>query len=203
VVLNKVDLISNDDLCAVKSSIRQISPGSRAIEALYAQVPMEPLLDNVHLRAEHVHTTASPGYAHTGGGHEHPFSTWSWTCDRPLALLKLRAAFEAIPNTVYRAKGIVYIEELPKYRVILQMVGKRSNLVDSGLWGSEPPRSEIVLIGSRDGFDSEKLKDLFESCVGSEDEAVSPLLRMMREIAGSRSCTPGEQFRAHTGSSKQ
>ena len=201
VVLNKVDLISSEDLNAVKNDIRKIARGSRVIDALYGQVPMDLLLDNVHRGAEHTHTNASPG--NFSQGHGHPFSTWSWTCDRPLSLPKLRAVFEALPDTVYRAKGIVYIEELPNYRIILQMVGKRSSLIDTGLWGSEPPRSEIVLIGSRDGFDTETLEDLFESCVGSEDEAVSPLLRMMRKIAESEGCTTGEQVRAHTVSSKQ
>lgn len=201
VVLNKVDLISNENLNAVKNDIRKIHPGSRVIEALYGQVPMELLLDNVHHAAQQTHTNASPG--NSGRGHVHPFSTWSWRCDRPLSLPRLRAVFEALPDTVYRAKGIVNIEELPNYRIILQMVGKRSNLVDSGLWDSEPACSEIVLIGSRDGFDSEKLEDLFESCVGSENETVSPLLRMMRKIEKSKSCTIGEQVRTHTVSSKQ
>ena len=200
VVLNKVDLISNENLNAVKNDIRKIHPGSRVIEALYGQVPMELLLDNVHHAAQQTHTNASLG--NSGRGHVHPFSTWSWRCDRPLSLPRLRAVFEALPDTVYRAKGIVNIEELPNYRIILQMVGKRSNLVDSGLWDSEPACSEIVLIGSRDGFDSEKLEDLFESCVGSENETVSPLLRMMRKIEKSKSCTIGEQVRTHTVSSK-
>ena len=205
VILNKVDLISNEDLNAVKNDIRKISAGSRVIEALYGQVPMALLLDSVHQGAEHTHThvhthtNASPG--DSGRGHGHPFSTWSWTCDRPLSLPKLRAAFEALPDTVYRAKGIVYIEELPNYRIILQMVGKRSSLIDAGLWGSEPARSEIVFIGSRDGFDSDKLEDLFESCVGSEDDTVSPLLRLTQKMAESKRCTTGEQVRAHTVSS--
>jgi G3E family GTPase len=203
VVLNKVDLVSNEDLCALKNDIRKISSGSRSIEALYAQLPMELLLDNVHRGAERVHANASPGHTHTGGAHRHPFSTWSWTCDRPLSLPKLRAVFEALPETVYRAKGIVHIEEMPTYRIVLQMVGKRSNLVDAGLWGTQSAHSEIVLIGARDSIDSDKLEDLFESCVASEDEAVSPLLRMMRKITGSEGCTAGVPGREDTVSSEQ
>ena len=202
VVLNKVDLVSNEDLNAVKNDIRTISPGSRAVEALYAQLPMELLLDNVHHGAKHTHTNASPEHTHTGGGHRHPFSTWSWTCDRPLSLPKLRAVFEALPDAVYRAKGIVHIEEMPNYRVVLQMVGKRSSLVDAGFWERESARSEIVLIGARDSIDSEKLEDLFESCVASEGDAASPLLQMMRKIAGPESYTTGEQVDVHAVSSK-
>jgi G3E family GTPase len=190
VVLNKVDLIGDKDLSVVKNDIREISPGSRVIEALYGQVPMGLLLDDVHRGVEHTHGNASPG--DSGRGHRHSFSTWNWTCDRPLSLPRLRAVFEALPDTVYRAKGIVNIEELPNYRIVLQLVGKRSSLTDTGLWGSEPARSEIVLIGARDGFDSEKLENLFETCVGSEDEAISPLLQMMRKISESKNGTTGD-----------
>ena len=59
---------------------------------------------------------------------------------------KLRAVLEALPDTVYRAKGIIYLEELPTYQIAMQMVGKRYDLSDTQPWGSVEPRSEIVLI---------------------------------------------------------
>jgi hypothetical protein len=62
------------------------------------------------------------------------------------------------PDTVCRAKGIVYLEELPTYRVVPQMVGKRSSLKDAGRRGSEPPRSAIVTISSRGLIDTDKLQ---------------------------------------------
>ena len=71
------------------------------------------------------------------------------------------------------------------------MVGKRSSLTNGDLWGSEPSRSEIVLIGARDGFDKNNLEDAFESCIGSGDEAASPLLQVMRKIGEVKSCTKG------------
>jgi G3E family GTPase len=183
VVLNKVDLIRNEDLNAVKNDIRKISPGSRVIEALYGQVPMELLLGNVRGGAKHIdtHANASPG--NSGRGHKHGFTTWSWTCDRPLSLPKLRAVFEALPDVVYRAKGIVNIEELPTYRMILQMVGKRTNLSDAGLWGTETPQSEIVMIASNNGIDRDALQRAFDGCIGKGDESQSPILRLTRLLA--------------------
>jgi G3E family GTPase len=181
VVLNKVDLISNEDLNAVKNDIRKISPLSRVIEALYGQVPMGLLFGNAHHGAEHTHANASP--LNSDRGHKHVFSTWNWTCDRPLSLPKLRAVFEALPDTVYRAKGIVNIEELPNYRIILQMVGKRTNLSDAGLWGTETPQSEIVMIASNNGIDRDALQQAFDDCIGKGDESQSPLLRLTRLLA--------------------
>ena len=49
-------------------------------------------------------------------------SAWHWTSDPPLSLPKLRSVIEALPDTIYRAKGVVYLEELPSLRIVLQMV---------------------------------------------------------------------------------
>ena len=191
VVLNKVDLVSNEDLNVVRNEICNIAPGSRVIEARYGRVPLELLLGCEKRVAECARAIPSSGaFNHF---HGHPFSTWHWTCDRPLSLPRLRSVFEALPDTVYRAKGIVYIEELPSYRIILQMVGKRSSLINGDPWGSEPSRTEIVLIGAQDGFDKKELKDAFESCIGTGDEAASPILKVMRKIAETRKLTNGGQ----------
>jgi hypothetical protein len=90
---------------------------------------------------------------------------------------------ETLPDTVYRCKGIVYLEELPAYRYVLQMVGKRYHFMETDGWGAERPRSEIVLIGGRDGIDGEALQPAFDACVGTGDETQSPLLRLVGKIA--------------------
>jgi G3E family GTPase len=181
VVLNKVDLVSNEDLNAVNDKICSIAPGARVIEARYGRVPMEFLMASRQRGAECNQTIDSLGaFNHF---HGHPFSTWHWTCDRPLSLPRLRSVFEALPDTIYRAKGIVYIEELPSYRIILQMVGKRSSLINGDPWGPEPSRSEIVLIGALNGFDKKELEEAFNSCIGNGDESLSPILRLNRFLA--------------------
>lgn len=72
-------------------------------------------------------------------------------CGRPLSLPKLRTAFELLPEAVYRAKGVVYLEELPNYRIVLEKVGARSGRQDAGRWGLQTPRTELVMIGVTDG----------------------------------------------------
>jgi G3E family GTPase len=94
----------------------------------------------------------------------------------------VRTALETLPDAVYRCKGILYVEELPGYRYVLQMVGKRYHLVETGTWGAEPPRSEIVLIGGREGINADELQHTFEACIGTGDESQSPVLRLARKI---------------------
>jgi G3E family GTPase len=180
VVVNKVDLVSSEALGKVKQRVHKIAPGSRIIEASHGRVPLEMIFE----------PNDQPSRPPRGGdsrydanhSHEHPFLTWHWTSDRPLSLPKLRSVMETLPETVYRAKGIVYLEELPMYRIVLQMVGKRYNLRDSDRWESERQRSEIVMIGARDGIDPEELQRAFDACIGTGDESQSPVLRLARKI---------------------
>jgi G3E family GTPase len=120
---------------------------------------------------------------HGERAHDHVFTTWSWKSDRALSLPGLRSALEQLPESVYRCKGVVQIEEMPLNRYVLQMVGKRYHFEESGRWGDEAPRSEIVLIGSREGIDPDQLQSAFFACIGTGDESQSPVLRLVRKLA--------------------
>jgi len=98
-------------------------------------------------------------------------------------LPRLRSALEQLPESVYRCKGVVQIEEMPRNRYVLQMVGRRYDFAETGRWDEEGPRSEIVLIGGRDGIDPERLQSAFDACIGTGDESQSPVLRLVKKLA--------------------
>jgi G3E family GTPase len=180
VVVNKVDLVTSEALAKVKQRVHKIAPGSRIIEVSHGRVPLEMIFEP----SDRPSGPPRGGDSRYDADHspEHPFLSWHWTSNQPLSLPKLRSLLESLPDTVYRAKGLVYLEELPMYRIVLQMVGKRYNLRDSDGWDSERPRSEIVMIGGRDGIDPEELERAFDACVGTGDEAQSPVLRLARKL---------------------
>jgi len=199
VVLNKVDLVTTDDLEDIKTKvIRRIVPEARILEVTYGQVPLELVLgvgkyapERLHQRAErdvHVHGVDEEHDhdhhhdehdehedEHDHHHHEHTdhtlvFSTWSWTTDKPLTLGKLRGMFEELPNTIYRAKGVIHLHEMPDNMVILQMVGKRASLTLADEWDDDPPRTQIVMIASHGGLDVETLRTQLESCVVEDED---------------------------------
>jgi G3E family GTPase len=181
VVLNKVDLVDGQKLAAVKMQVHEVAPRLRIIEAVHGRVPLNLMMGSgIHVtsgRSENAFRT------HIGSGHRHPFATWHWTSDQPLSLPKLRSAIESLPDTIYRAKGIVRLEELPSHQVVLQMVGKRYHIGDTEPWGDLPPRSEIVMIASQNGIDNGKLQRVFDGCIGTGDESQLPMLRLTRLLA--------------------
>ena len=178
VVLNKMDLVDSQKLAAVRTLVHAVAPRLRIIDAAHGRVPLGVLMGSgIHAVSPRPdlgsRTHARPGY-------DHPFSTWQWTSGQPLSLPKLRSAIEALPATIYRAKGIIYLEELPSHQVVLQMVGKRYNIGDTEPWGTLRPRSEIVMIASYDGIDNDRLQRAFAGCIGTGDESQSPILRLNR-----------------------
>jgi G3E family GTPase len=188
VVLNKVDLISATSLENVEAIVHKSAPGSPVLKVNHGRMPVELVLDAPHREFSHLAPPLAAGHDGPDHGHNHdhahPFSSWHWTSDRPLSLPKLRSVLEALPDSIYRCKGIVYLEELPTYRIVLQMVGKRYDIADTDRWGSaEEPGTEIVLIGARDELDPGALQKVFDACIGTGDEALSPVLRLVRKIA--------------------
>lgn len=94
----------------------------------------------------------------------------------------MKAAIEQLPDSIYRAKGFLYLEDLPRYRIAFQMVGRRYNLHDMQAWRADAPGSEIVVIGTDGGTDAEVLQQVFDSCVGAGDERASATLRISRRL---------------------
>ena len=162
---------------------RRNVPEARILEVTYGQVPLELVLgvgryepDHLHRRAErdvHVHGVNKEhdhddDHHHDHSDHTLVFSTWSWTADKPLSLKALRGVFEDLPNTIYRAKGVIQLHDMPDNRMILQMVGRRASLTLAGEWGDEPPRTQIVVIASHGGLDVEALRTQLEACIVAE-----------------------------------
>ena len=178
VSLNVVDI--QTDL--VRPNVQE----ARILEVTYGQVPLELVLgvgryapERLHRRAErdvhvhgvdeeHDHDHAAENHHHEHTDHTLVFSTWSWTADKPLSLRALRGIFEELPKSIYRAKGVIQLQEMPDNRMILQMVGKRASLTLAGEWGDEPPRTQIVMIASHGGLDVEALRTQLEACVVAE-----------------------------------
>jgi G3E family GTPase len=171
VIINKIDLV---DLAAVeraKQFIHEVSPKAKILEAEFCDVPIESILSVGTYNPQVAFDTSGHGIhvyeADTVHEQEHDelslvFGTWEWRSQSPLVLSELQQVLDNLPEEIFRTKGLVYLQNIPDRRVILQMVGKRATLTLGDVWGDEAPYSQIVLIGQREGIDSERLKMNFD-----------------------------------------
>jgi G3E family GTPase len=184
-VLNKVDLVTPEQLCQVREWINDVAPRARILETTFGQVPLELLLgvgefavEKLAWRAQRdVHTHAvNEEHDHDHDHHHHHdhslvFNTWHYRTDEPLVYEALCDAVDALPTTIFRAKGLVYLKEALERRAVMQVVGRRATLTIGEPWQKQQPRTQIVVIGSYGGVDGEKLQALFDACRASAVEA--------------------------------
>jgi G3E family GTPase len=149
VVLNKVDLVEEQGLDLARDLVRKAVGRARVLEAVHAEVPIELVL--------------GVGGTEAGGSedehdHGHPeYESWSYSSEQPLSLEAFRAAVRALPVSVIRGKGVLYVAERPAERHVFQLVGTRSTVEAAGAWPGQP-RSELVLIGPKGGLDTAELE---------------------------------------------
>lgn len=190
VVINKVDLVQPDQLERVRAYVRRIIKDARILEAVQCQVPIELLLnvgqydDQRILSASsqdvHVHEVGEAGHHHH---HDHSlvFDTWSWVSMEPVSLKELRRVVEALPASIYRAKGFFYLADEPHQRAILQIVGRRVNLEMGDPWGDTSPFCQFVLIGSHGGVDQGLLQERFDGTL-ARNAPKSEVERLGRKV---------------------
>jgi G3E family GTPase len=155
--------------------IREIVPRARVLEASYGQVPLELVLgvgryridlDQAH---EHNHDHEQSDHSEHEHHHEHDhsteFATWSYETDRPFVLPDIRLTLQALPETIFRAKGVLWVAQVPDRTVVFQLVGQRASLVVGQPWGTAQCRSRLVCIGLPGGLDGAQLRSMLDSCL--------------------------------------
>lgn len=183
VVLNKVDLVDDDQIARIKAWLDSRFHRYRLIEATHCDVPLEVLLGAGRFDPARLEPCAedpedgggngSRNTAHLGHSHGHTasFTTWSFESEQPLSLEALRKAASRLPASIYRAKGVIHSSDAPERRAVLQVVGKRVDISLAGGWGDRTPRTQVVAIGMAEAVDHETLWATFEQCAIRREEA--------------------------------
>lgn len=107
-------------------------------------------------------------HEHHHGHHHHSnhlendgFTSLSFESDKPLDIRKFQYFLDnQLPESVFRAKGILWFNESPK-RHVFHLSGKRFSLDDDEWKGA--PKNQLVLIGQ--GLDHETLRSQLEKCI--------------------------------------
>jgi cobalamin biosynthesis protein CobW len=159
VILNKADLISDDEKNSVVSEIGKVLPRAVAlVQARHGQVPVKVLL-GLGAAAEN-DLAARPSHHDLEGEHDHEdFDTFIVELpfyESPQALVE-RMAKAAEEHDVLRMKGFVEVEGKPM-RLLVQGVGARIQHQFDRRWPvGEPRRGRLVVIGGK-GLDQAAIR---------------------------------------------
>lgn len=181
IILNKVDLVRPEYLDYLKSDvIRGIAKQARIIETNFGKVPLELVLGvgkydpqrlankphkDVHVHEQQDTDSHEHHHSHHHDDHTLVFDSWSWHGTQPLSFDQLRHALKNLPRSIYRAKGIIQLAEMPEKRLVAQVVGKRITMYGAEEdWGNQTPHSDLVFIGEQGGIDTDILQVVLDQC---------------------------------------
>lgn len=153
IVLSRTDLVDARATREARDWIAAEVPGARVQEASAVSRLAQLML----IGSGTADTPLPPGE------HDSLFSAWRLTSALPLDGTALRAALDALPTAVLRAKGIVRLAEAPGRRFVLQLVGRRWSLeaCATGEGSVLAGPSEIAVIGLAGQLDPGGLRALF------------------------------------------
>ena len=172
IVLSKMDLIDEPARVCVREFLRETAPHARFIEACHGRIPWDLLLG---VGATPSAATGVQDREHKPAAeseyHDATFVRSSFESDRPFDRERLASAIETLPESVLRAKGVLYLADEDTNSVVLQKVGRRWTLENGGPWECGPRRSRLIVIGACGPADISHLIEDFRWALADEPVA--------------------------------
>jgi G3E family GTPase len=170
ILLNKCDLVGADRVRSIEEKIRDVAERARIVQTTRCGVSLPLILSIGQFQPDRYLTAltdpVSDGHLHRHNATERPhllddgFESVSFEADRPFAADKFQRFLEQLPENVFRAKGVLWIDVSDRGWVF-HLVGKRFTLDESG--GASPMRNRLVLIGRN--LDRVRLREELANCL--------------------------------------
>ncbi len=146
IVLNKLDLVSNDQALEVEAVVKALNPGARVLLSTRGQVPLECLLDTGLFDYEKA--ASSAGWIrelegkHTPETEAYGISSFTYRTPQPFDALKLWAHLNRAENWrgVLRSKGFFWVAADHRVAYEWSLAGGFTNVNASGMWWAAIPR---------------------------------------------------------------
>ncbi len=171
-LLNKVDLVSEEDLERVESRLRALNGFAPIQRCQQSQVAVDNVLD---LRAFDLQRTLEmdEGFLDTDAEHEHDATVGSLAIVQPgevdVSLLDewITTLLRDNGTDIFRTKGVLAVAGSPR-KVVYQGVHMIFNSALGDEWAEdEPIESKLVFIGKN--LDHDKLRDSFRNCLATPE----------------------------------
>lgn len=190
VVLNKCDLVPEDELDEVERVVRELQPRATVYRETYADVSPEAVLDTGLFDYEEVSRSTGwkrrlregaadhgddghAGHDHAEGGHDHAaahgVTSFLYESARPFHPERLDDYLEEWPDGVVRAKGFFRLATRPETVMGLNRAGPSVTAGPIGRFGPDDDRrTRLVFIGT--DVPEASVRSALDDCLATEAE---------------------------------
>ena len=161
-IINKTDLVDETELNDVVKWVSEIAPGTPQIQTQYADVPIKVISGTFD-----VNPSKAPDHVsnNTNGSHQlGEYLSWTYESTAVLSWNKVEDLFAAMPDSIYRVKGFLYLSQHPDNKCTLQVVNQHIELDCNQTWLGEDPKNQLVFIGNPDS-NVDRFIQRFDTCV--------------------------------------
>lgn len=157
IVLNRVGSAGRVKTQQARALVNELLPNASIFETDDGTAPLALMLGDSRLgQAEF---RAVP----TMDAQAHPFSSMVYRSTRPIRRVEFMRVMGELASKVYRAKGFINFKNYP-LTTLYQKVGSFQSATPGSAWGADQPRTDLVLIGAKQGFDPAAITAALDSC---------------------------------------
>jgi G3E family GTPase len=147
IILNKIDLITEEELGVLRSVIRKLNPRARIITAQYGKVAPKEILHTGLFNYEDAQSMAvweeELKTAHTPETEEYGISSFVFRSRAPFHPERFwRYLTEEYPANIIRAKGVFWLASRPSDAIFFSQAGGSSRIQKIGVWWNSIPVEE-------------------------------------------------------------
>ncbi|SFI81668.1 GTP-binding protein [Thermoflavimicrobium dichotomicum] len=145
-ILNKCDLVKEEDLRQLEAVLRKLQPEARIICAEHGKIDPKDILNTGLFDFEKA--SQSAGWIkelqneHTPETEEYGISSFVYRRRRPFHPERLMKWFDEWPEEIVRAKGMIWLATRPSYAFSLSQAGPSIQIGLMGKWVADLPQSE-------------------------------------------------------------
>lgn len=148
IVVNKVDLVSQEALAFLEGTIKKLNPRAKVIHASHSQIPVSEVLNTGLFDYEEAEQSA--GWieelnkpAHTPETEEYGISSFVFRSSRPFHSDRFWNYIQQdFPTNVIRSKGMFWISSRPAQAMTWSQAGGSLKADSAGVWWSSMPPLE-------------------------------------------------------------
>ncbi|MDK3969516.1 GTP-binding protein [Staphylococcus pseudintermedius] len=153
-ILNKIDLVSEEEANRLEAMLRKLQPTAKLIRAVNAQVNIDEVLETGRFNFETASQSAgwlqeleAGGHAtHTPETEEYGISSFVYRRRLPFHAERFNAFLENMSESIVRAKGIAWLAQYNNVACLVSQAGTAVDIHPVTFWVASMPKAERAAI---------------------------------------------------------